>query len=70
MTVDERPFPLETALASDSDPVASVLRRLAEDSQRLRDLARVHDFAMLDYLLGMVVLEAEQQRRRRRASGD
>lgn len=34
--------------------------RIADDSERLRSLARRQHLAMLDYLLGMVVIEAQQ----------
>lgn len=70
MSVDELPPPLEAAAANDGDALATVLARLADDSQRLRDLARSHDLPMLDYLLSMVVLEADLERRRRPARPD
>lgn len=72
MSVDELPPPLQAVPAGDGDgdALANALTRLADDSQRLRDLARSHDLSMLDYLLGMVVLEADLQRRRRRTRPD
>jgi hypothetical protein len=45
----------------------AALLRIAEESHRLRALARAHGLAMLDYLVGMVQLEAEQEIRRRAA---
>jgi hypothetical protein len=44
---------------------STALARIAEESERLRALAHAENLDMLDYLLGMVVLEAREQQRRR-----
>lgn len=63
MSVD--PLLLSPAPPSVGDPTAT-LKHIAATAEDLRGLARAEGLAMLDYLIGMVVLEASTQIARHR----
>lgn len=63
MSVD--PLLLSPEPPTVGDPTAA-LKRIAATAEDLRGLARAEGLAMLDYLIGMVVLEASTQIARQR----
>lgn len=63
MSVD--PLPTSPEPPPAGDPTAT-LKRIAATAEELRGLARADGQAMLDYLIGMVVLEASTQIARQR----